>query len=122
MPSQNNPLDRPPRYGWRFGQQHQLAVFWIAAAAIVSVAFASARLSIKSNSVRPAQSAFIVDINSASAGELVAIPSVGPSLATAIVDHRKEHGPFESLQSLTEVPGIGEMTLDRLHPYLRPIP
>jgi competence protein ComEA len=48
-----------------------------------------------------------VDLNSATAGELDALPGIGPVLAQRIVDHRSRNGPFRSVDQLDDVPGIG---------------
>jgi competence protein ComEA len=48
----------------------------------------------------------LLDLNRATAGELDALPGVGPVLAQRIVDHRKQ-GPFTSVDQLDDVPGIG---------------
>ncbi|MFL6136236.1 MAG: helix-hairpin-helix domain-containing protein [Frankiaceae bacterium] len=48
-----------------------------------------------------------VDLNAASAGELDALPGVGPVLAERIVDYRTAHGAFRSVDELEQVPGIG---------------
>jgi competence protein ComEA len=48
-----------------------------------------------------------VDLNTASAAELDALPGIGPVLAQRIVDHRHRHGPFRSVEQLDDVPGIG---------------
>lgn len=50
----------------------------------------------------------LVDINTATAGELKLLPGIGDSLANAIVAYREENGAFESLEQLMEVSGIGE--------------
>ena len=47
-----------------------------------------------------------MNLNTASAAELDALPGVGPVLAQRIVDHRKQ-GPFRSVDELDDVPGIG---------------
>ena len=47
-----------------------------------------------------------LDLNSATAAELDALPGVGPVLAQRIVDHR-DQGPFTSVDQLDDVPGIG---------------
>jgi competence protein ComEA len=47
-----------------------------------------------------------LNLNTASAAELDALPGVGPVLAQRIVDHRKQ-GPFTSVDELDDVPGIG---------------
>jgi competence protein ComEA len=42
-------------------------------------------------------------------------------MARRIADHRREHGPFRSIDGLLDVPGIGPATLALMRPYLRPI-
>ena len=56
----------------------------------------------------------LVDINAATAEELQQLMGIGPVLAQAIVDYRAEHGPFESVDELLEVSGIGESKLDNI--------
>lgn len=64
---------------------------------------------------------FTVDINTADATELAQLPGIGPTTASRIVEHRLRHGPFERIESLLDVPGIGAATLDAVRPHLRPI-
>ena len=59
-----------------------------------------------------------LDINIASEEELVVLPGIGPKKARAIVDWRRSNGPFESVDQLTSVHGIGPRTLDGLKPYV----
>lgn len=59
-----------------------------------------------------AEEAAMVNVNSAAAEELMALANVGEVTARAIVEHREEHGEFESVQALTEVSGIGERTVE----------
>jgi len=47
-----------------------------------------------------------LNLNTATAAELDALPGVGPVLAQRIVDHR-DQGPFTSVDQLDDVPGIG---------------
>lgn len=54
-----------------------------------------------------------VSINLASASELEELDGIGPSLAERIVAYRESNGPFSSIESLTEVPGIGQKILAR---------
>jgi competence protein ComEA len=56
----------------------------------------------------------IVNINTASATELEALPGVGEVIAQAIVDYRTENGPFASVDALLDVSGIGEATLEEM--------
>ncbi len=53
-------------------------------------------------------SAAAVNINTASESELTALPGVGPAKAKAIVEYRKQHGSFKTLDELKNVKGIGE--------------
>lgn len=58
--------------------------------------------------------ATLININTASAPELETLPGVGPALAQSIVDHRETHGPFASVEEITEVRGIGQAILDEI--------
>jgi competence ComEA-like helix-hairpin-helix protein len=64
---------------------------------------------------------FTVNVNTAAEVELAQLPGIGPTMARRIVDHRREHGPFASVEALLDVPGIGPTTLERLRPHLRPL-
>ena len=57
-----------------------------------------------------------VDINAADASALEALPGIGPSLAAAIVEHRRRNGPFSSVDELIEVSGIGPVKLEQIRP------
>lgn len=61
-----------------------------------------------------ASSGGLVNINSASASELDALPGVGPSTAQKIVDDREANGPFGKPEDLMRVPGIGESKYNAL--------
>ncbi|OMG08762.1 competence protein ComEA [Actinomyces naeslundii] len=55
-----------------------------------------------------------VNINTASASDLEKLPGIGPALAQRIVEYRDSHGPFASVDALTDVPGIGKAKLEAL--------
>ncbi|TKJ28198.1 MAG: hypothetical protein CEE40_12165 [Chloroflexi bacterium B3_Chlor] len=50
----------------------------------------------------------LININTASAGELEGLPGIGPTLAQCIIDHREAHGPFATVEEIMDVRGIGE--------------
>lgn len=52
-----------------------------------------------------------VNINTATAAQLDALPGIGPSKAAAIVSYRTLNGPFQSCSGLSAVYGIGEKTV-----------
>jgi competence protein ComEA len=55
-----------------------------------------------------------ININSASARDLESLPRVGPVMAQRILSFRKDHGPFQSIDELRQIKGIGEKTLARI--------
>ena len=55
-----------------------------------------------------------VDLNRAEAWLLQALPGMGEARAQAIVDYRRQNGPFHSVSDLLKVSGISQATLDRL--------
>ncbi|GMQ85030.1 MAG: hypothetical protein BMS9Abin07_0595 [Acidimicrobiia bacterium] len=57
-----------------------------------------------------------VDLNRATASQLVELIGIGPVLAERIVVYREKHGPFEAIEDLLDVPGIGEAKLALLRP------
>jgi competence protein ComEA len=61
-----------------------------------------------------ASSAGPLDLNTADAAALAqALQGVGPAKAQAIVDYRRRHGPFKTVDELALVKGIGARTLER---------
>ncbi|MEV7527598.1 ComEA family DNA-binding protein [Agrococcus sediminis] len=60
----------------------------------------------------------LVSLNRADLAALETLPRVGPSLATAIIAHRDEHGPFTDVAQLDDVPGIGPALLATLTPLV----
>ena len=58
--------------------------------------------------------AALVNINTASAEELQALPGVGPATAAAIVEERERNGPFASPEDIMRVSGIGEKKYQKM--------
>src|SRR5262249_46493141 len=58
-----------------------------------------------------------ININRAPAEELQRLPGIGSKLSQQIVDER-QNGPFQSVEELRRVRGIGPKTIERLRPYV----
>jgi competence protein ComEA len=60
-----------------------------------------------------------IDLNTATADELRALPRVGPALANRIVaTRRKTRGGFKTLDDVAAVDGIGADTLRIIEPFV----
>ncbi len=55
-----------------------------------------------------------VDLNTATAEQLDALPGVGPVTAQKIVDYRQQHGPYTSVDDLDAISGIGPAKIANL--------
>jgi len=56
----------------------------------------------------PSSTSGKLDLNAATVEELETLPGIGSVRAEAIVEHRTNHGPFEHIDDLVEVTGIGD--------------
>jgi competence protein ComEA len=70
----------------------------------------------------PLTARYLVDINKADWPEFAELPELGETLARRIVESRNEAGLFGDHDDLMRVNGIGPRTLERLKPYLLPMP
>ena len=59
-----------------------------------------------------------ININNASVEALLQIPGLNLKLARAIIEYRSKVKPFETIEELDQVSGIGRVTLERLRPYV----
>ena len=115
-----------PRTGWRLSSQHQLAIALLASVslAVVGIAYSWSVWKGDQGDIDQSHAALRilkVDVNRAAAGELMAVPNIGPKMAQAIVDYRDDQGLFKSLEELQNVPGIGAIKLEQVKKYLLPI-
>ena len=59
-----------------------------------------------------------ININTATAAQLEALPGIGARTAQAIVDHRQKNGGFKKIEELMNVKGIGEKSFLKLKPMV----
>jgi len=66
---------------------------------------------------------FVVDVNTADWPELAQLPGIGETLARRIVEARSTGGPFVNCEDMQRrVRGIGPAMIERIRPYLKPVP
>jgi len=58
-------------------------------------------------------------LNLATQQELSRLPGIGPKTAEAIIDYRRENGPFQDASHIMRVKGIGSKKWEQIRPYLR---
>jgi len=59
-----------------------------------------------------------LNLNTATAQELERLPGIGPTYAQRIVEYRAEHGPFQAIEDVMKVRGIGQSTFDKIRRYI----
>ena len=64
------------------------------------------------------ETAGLININTASAEDLCAIPGIGKGTAEKIIAHRQEHGAFIVPEDLLNVQGIGEAKFNIIKDYI----
>ena len=56
----------------------------------------------------------VVNLNTASAKELEALPGIGAKTAALIVEYRQKNGPFKKIEELMNIRGVGEKNFLKL--------
>ncbi len=62
--------------------------------------------------------AAVVNLNTATAAQLEALPGVGAKTAQRILDYRQKSGGFKKIEELMNVKGIGEKSFVKLKPHI----
>ncbi len=60
----------------------------------------------------------LVDINTASSQELQNLNGIGPAKTQAIIDYRNQNGPFQKIEDIKNVSGIGDATYANIKDFI----
>jgi competence ComEA-like helix-hairpin-helix protein len=60
-----------------------------------------------------------LDLNAATAAQLVQVPGIGAATAKAIVQFREKSGPFQRVEDLLAIRGISTRKLAQIRPYVK---
>lgn len=61
---------------------------------------------------------FKININTARADQLQMLPGIGATLASRIVEYRRENGPFKALEGLQDVEGLTAKRFGRIKEFI----
>lgn len=59
-----------------------------------------------------------VNVNTADEAQLKSLPGIGSKEARNIVTHRREHGPFRSVEDLLRVKEVGKKDLEQIRRHV----
>ena len=60
----------------------------------------------------------LININTATQSELETLSGVGPVIAMAIIQYRQENGPFDEIEAIQAVSGIGPVTFEKIREFV----
>ena len=69
----------------------------------------------------PVELKYVININDAPWPAIANLPGIGPTLAQQIVEYRDEIGPFNNIDDIKNIRGIGEAKLNGIREFIAPI-
>jgi competence protein ComEA len=92
----------------------------VAALVVLGILLAGPVMTAQQSAAEGTKSAAVslINVNTATAVQLEALPGIGPKLAARIVEHRQKNGAFKKVEELMNVQGIGEKNFLKLKPLV----
>jgi competence protein ComEA len=98
--------------------RHALPVAVLASLCVVTARPVLAQTSPSAHAAAKPVAAAIVNLNTASAADLEALPGIGAKTAARIIEYRQKNGPFKKVEELMNVRGVGEKNFLKLKPQI----
>ena len=95
-----------------------IAAVFLFALSLVAISAAPVLAAAPAKPAAGAAEARPVDLNTADTTALESVPGIGKSLSQRIVAFRDKNGPYQSVDDLLKVQGVGEKSIQKLRPYL----
>lgn len=99
---------------WLFPVLTLLALFWMGAVYMKRNLPSADPVSTEYRSRISAEEAAPVNLNTAKAEELEKLPGIGPTRAEEIIADRTQNGPFQTVEDIMRVSGIGRRTYEQI--------
>ena len=90
------------------------AAVWLVLVAAAFVALSAFPAMGQQQAPAPGKSSNLININTADAQQLQALPGIGPAIAERIVQYRQAHGPFKTKEDIKNVQGIGDKKFEAM--------
>lgn len=59
-----------------------------------------------------------INLNEATKEEFESLPGIGPAKAATFIQYREENGPFNKIEDIKNISGIGDKTFEKLKEYI----
>lgn len=59
-----------------------------------------------------------ININTASAAELMSLEGIGAKMSKKIIDYREKNGNFEKIEDIMKIPGIGTKKFQKIKEHI----
>jgi competence protein ComEA len=99
--------------------------FVLACGLVALIAAAPRTAAAQEKAAKPKPAAAVttpVNLNTATAADLQALPGVGAATARLIIEHREKNGGFKKVEELMNIKGIGEKSFLKLKPMVTVAP
>jgi competence protein ComEA len=116
VPQTNPAVPSPPTPASTRGSQYAAGALVAVCLLLLGFRWVNDRMGPRPTEIK--QAAHQIELNTASRSELLQLPGIGATRADKILAYRSANGGFQRLEDLRSVNGIGDITLQRVKPFI----